>query len=489
MSEVIRIVEKKNSLVTNSFFFVGYKLFNALLPLITSAVIARALLPEGVGLIAVAQNHVTYFTYIAALGLPVYGTREIARVRGNEKRDKVFSELFTINFISSIACIIVYYIMTIIIVQVDLERKLHLIFGILIIFNIINVDWVYQGFEEYKYISIRSFVLKLLSFLATLVLVKNKDDILTYAVILCIGTVGNYIFNIINLVRRKIVHLQFSELNLSRHMKPLMILFASSISIELYTLVDTTMLGVMCPTNVIGYYTNAMKLVRATVVFFTAISTVVAPQISNRFGMNDFRGISNLVSKVLGALIAITIPATLGMTLTSDYIMQCLFGASFAPASITLSILAMLLIPVTISTFFGSHVLCSIDHEKDMLYATIAGAVSNIFLNVVLIHFYKQNGAALASVISEWIVVIVDFLFVIRIVKVQIDKKILSSVVMGSGVMTIFILIMRMFDFSVFIKLVIIVMGACIVYGMCMIIMKNSLTNMMLKKICSHRRR
>ena len=45
-------MEKNNSLFKNSLFFGGYKLFNALFPLITSAYIARILLPSGVGRVA-----------------------------------------------------------------------------------------------------------------------------------------------------------------------------------------------------------------------------------------------------------------------------------------------------------------------------------------------------------------------------------------------------------------------------------------------------
>lgn len=466
----------KNSLVSNSVFFVCYKLFNALLPLITSSIIARVLFPEGVGQIAVAQNHVTYFTYVAALGLPIYGTREMARVREDYRKDIVFSELFSINFISTIICLVVYCVMFFNVFQMKSDQSLHLIFGSLILFNLVNVDWVYQGFEQYKYISIRSFIVKLMCFIFTVLFVKEKSDITLYAVILCVGTVGNYIFNVVNLIKKRMVRLRLTGICLSRHMKPLMILFVSSIAIELYTLVDTTMLGLICTNNVIGYYTNAMKLVRATIVCFTAVSTVTAPQISHRYGSNDVAGISSLVSKVMVILVAITVPATIGMALTSDYIMITLFGEAFAQSAITLSVLAFLLVPVTISTFFGNHVLCSINHEKDMLFATIAGAISNIVLNAMLIQVFQQNGAAIASVISEWIVVIFDYVCVAKVLKIQIDKKSIFSVLLGSCAIVLFIFIMRMIVIDRGIKLVLIILGSCLLFFILMIVMKNSIS-------------
>ena len=66
----------------------------------------------------------------------------------------------------------------------------------LILFNIINVDWVYQGFEEYKYISIRSLIIKIISFILTILFVKKSTDLVIYSIILTFATVGNYGFNI-----------------------------------------------------------------------------------------------------------------------------------------------------------------------------------------------------------------------------------------------------------------------------------------------------
>ena len=49
-----------------------------------------------------------------------------------------------------------------------------------------------------------------------------------------------------NLIYNAKVSPTLKHLNFKNHFKPILILFTSSIAIELYTLVDTTMLGVMC---------------------------------------------------------------------------------------------------------------------------------------------------------------------------------------------------------------------------------------------------
>ena len=60
------------------------------------------------------------------------------------------------------------------------------------------MDWFYQGREEFKYIAIRSFVVKLLSLVAIFVFVKEEQDYIIYALISCLAIGGNNIYNIIN---------------------------------------------------------------------------------------------------------------------------------------------------------------------------------------------------------------------------------------------------------------------------------------------------
>ena len=97
---------EKKSLINNAIFNMIYKLLNVLFPLISSAYISRIILADGIGKVSYAQNIVSYFTMVAALGIPSYGIREIAKSRNNHNElNKTFTELFCINFISTFLCV------------------------------------------------------------------------------------------------------------------------------------------------------------------------------------------------------------------------------------------------------------------------------------------------------------------------------------------------------------------------------------------------
>jgi len=156
---------KKNSLAVNSIFNVIYKGFTALFPLITASYIARTLLPEKLGLVSYAQTIVTYFTTLASLGLPNYGVKYISNAGNNiAERSKNFFELFTINGISTSVFLALYYSIVNNFTYFQNKRLVLNVMGLLLILNYFNVDWFYQGIEEYRIISVRSIIVKVLSF-------------------------------------------------------------------------------------------------------------------------------------------------------------------------------------------------------------------------------------------------------------------------------------------------------------------------------------
>ena len=216
-------MNENTSLVKNSLYNVAYKLLNVIFPLVSATYIARVIFAKGVGEVSYAQNIVSYFTTIAALGIPNYGIREIAKARKDKgQTDEIFFELFTINAVSTTVCIVAYLVLIHLVSALNSNIRMYYAAGLLLIFNYINIDWFYQGNEEYAYIAKRSFVIKLISLVAMFTLVRYESDAIAYALISSLAIGGNHIFNIINLKKYKLKS-NFKKLNVKRHLKPILI--------------------------------------------------------------------------------------------------------------------------------------------------------------------------------------------------------------------------------------------------------------------------
>ena len=105
-----------------------YKAMSVIFPVLIVSYASRKLGASGIGEVSSAQNIVTYFTMIAALGIPSYGVRSIAQTKHNKE---ICNKTFT-DLCSSIVCTLLYFIL---LNGMNLPiTKLNYIFASLIIF-------------------------------------------------------------------------------------------------------------------------------------------------------------------------------------------------------------------------------------------------------------------------------------------------------------------------------------------------------------------
>lgn len=460
------------SLAKNSLYNVIYKCLAVVFPLITSAYVSRVLLVDGIGKVNSAQNIVQYFVILAALGLPTYGTKVIAAVsKDKEQLNRTFTELFIINGLSTMICTFAYYALVLSISYFADRRLLFIVSGLLIPLNVINVDWYYQGKEEYKYIMFRSLAVKSLAFICTFIFVKTEDDYISYAGLMVFANAANYIFNIVHL--NKYTKLDFHGIDLKKHLKPVFVLLAASIAIEVYTLADTTMLTFMSGDSSVGMYSNSMRIIRIIKNMVVAVAAVYLPRLSYYYANDQQDQFLKLVQNGLKILLLAAVPCAIGIMLVSSDLVPLLFGKPFAPASVTTSILAISIVTVAISNFIGYQVLVTIGKEKIMFYSTLMGAIMNIILNYFLIKQWTFNGAAVASVMTEFSIAIFQFIAMHRYISIKIESKYLGSILISSIVMYVLTIITKTLISNLLIRLFVSVIVGVISYTLCLFITRN----------------
>lgn len=445
---------EKKSLAKNSIFNMAYKGFTALFPLITTSYVSHVLLPSGVGKVSYANTIAAYFVLIASLGLPSYGVKAIAQSNTDkEQRSRTFLELFSINFIATVLCTIAYYLFVNNFAHFADRRALFNIMGLLLILNIFNIDWFYQGMEEYVYISVRSFIVKILSFVLMLIFVKDESDYLIYALILCIATAGNNLWNAWNLRRYiSMGGIGFTKrsgqsragLQLGRHMRPVMILLASAIATDIYTMLDTVMLEYYFGDTCVGYYSNAVKIVRMTYTVVIALVAVFYPRISLCYKQKDYETGNALINRGTQILLLLALPCVSGLFTTAEYVVPLLFGAAFSPAISTLQILSVLILIFSIAYFLGHIILTATGMERMILRATVTGALVNVCANFALIPVLKQDGAAIASVLSELAVTAILLFYARKYYTLRLGRQYLLTLAGALAVMTAVVVVMKL---------------------------------------------
>lgn len=428
------------SLAKNSIYNIAYQMLSLIFPLLSAMYVARIILEGGVGKVEYAQSIASYFTAIALLGFPAYGIREIARVKEDKVEcSKTFFELFLINAMSTTIASILYITLLICIDSFRNELPLYLCAGAAVWLNYANIDWFYQGKEEYGYITVRSLVIKVLSLIALVLFVKHKDDYVTYALISSCGTACNYILNLFHARKYITFKVDFKSLELKKHLKSLFVLAITAFMGNIYNKVDVTMLGLTTNDAVVGYYSTAHKLILVAVSCCIAVTTVFMPRLSYYY-KSDRLALNRLVNFGTKLLVFIVIPATAGLSLLASDVIVLLYGKSFAPAGKTLAIFASMLLIRPVGDLLCYQLLISAGKEQKRIYTSFIAAIVNIVLNYLLIPHWQQNGAAVASVISEVIVNGLLLTEALKIAEIKIEKGFMLKTLVATCVMTVGVL-------------------------------------------------
>lgn len=472
---------ENNKLLKNALYNMMYRGFTALFPLITTGYISRVLLAEGVGKVSYANTIVMYFTTVASLGIPTYGVKAIAQCGNKDEKSKTFIELFLINFISTLLCVCSYYLFVNLNGHFSGKKELFDVMGLLLVLNIFNMDWLYQGVEEYGYIATRSIIIKIISFILMLLLVKKPSDYLMYAFILCLATAGNYIFNAIHLNRY--ITVRKYKFSIKKHLKPVFILLAAAIATEIYTILDTVMLEYFHGDVYVGYYSSVVKIVRMIYTIVIALVAAFYPRISCYIKEKNMEACENLLQEGTNIILVFAVPCVVGTWMTSDLIVPILFGNDFLPAIKTLKILSVLIFVFSIAYFLGHVVLMAMEKEKIILYATICGALVNAVTNMILIPIQYQDGAAIASVIAECVVTLVMLSYSFKIISLNFKKRFWCSTVCATFFLILDVNTVKRIVQSNELTMIICILSGAVVYFGILLLMKNEVAEKVRRKL------
>lgn len=381
-----------------------YEILVLILPFVTMPYVSRILGPEGVGLYAYSNSIVSYFVLISLLGIQLYGKREIAKVNHDEMtRSKVFFEIYLIQLIMSIISFGIYafFILT----TNDGIRTLLVIQLVILVSSCLNIDWFYFGMEKFKVTVSRNLLVKVLSLVLIFVFIKEPNDLNRYVFIMSASTFFSQFvmwFNLSKYVKR----IKIDTHEAVKRFKPIVMLFIPVLAIQLFSIVDKTMLGLMADNQQVGFYENANKIARVPISVITSLGTVMLPRMTNLIATGQKQATEKYIEKSLIFTMFLTIGCVFGIFGIADTFVPLYLGKSFVDSAILVKALIPILIFISWGNVFRTQYI--LPKGMDSLYtkSVIYAAILNIMLNAMLIPVFQAFGAAIASVLSEALICI-----------------------------------------------------------------------------------
>ena len=411
--------EIHRSIKSNFIYNALFQILMLIVPLITTPYISRVLGAENIGIQSYTGSIVSYFVLFATFGLNMYGQREIAYHSSSvQDRSRVFWEVALNKFVFALLIGFTY----IVFVYHANEYKEVLVWqGLNILACALDISWYFQGVQDFKRIVIRNTIVKVIGIVCIFSFIHTADDLILYVILLGSTTlIGNVV--LWGYMSKELVKVSWHELCIFRDVRIKLELFAPFIAIQIYTVLDKTMIGIFTgdPAQN-GYYEQSQKIVQMSLAIITSLGTVLLPNISAKFAQRDLAGIREIIMKAYHIAILCACPMTCGLIAISPVFVPWFLGAGYEDVIFLLQIFSLLFIFISLSNLAGMGILTPTNKQNYGTLAVVFGALVNLILNINFIKLYGAIGAAVSSIIAEFIVAIVHLYYI----RLYVDLKIM----------------------------------------------------------------
>lgn len=394
------------SLLENYIYSALFQVFRVISPVITIPYITRVLDSDGIGAFAYTNSIVNIFVMCGVLGINAYGGRIIAYNRDNfDKKSVLFWELFFLNLITNLIAFVIF----IVFVQFSPEELKLLFYIQIFIFltSIFETAWFFRGIEEFKVISARLFMTRLLGIIAIFAFVKTENDLPLYTFIISISGFIGCIF-LWAQIKKEIKFVLPKIKNIFSHFVPTLNMFLPLIGAYLFVTIDKIMVGSMVGLEEAGIYEMGDRLIKVILPLIVSFTFVMSPRISNSIANKEFDKIDFYTQRSFTAISYLSIPICLGIMAISKEFTPWFMGENFSSSYLIMNILACTLILTAWRGIAGTQILIPFEKEKICALITLIGIIVKVAINFMVIPVYKGAGAAVSTVVAELLITIIS---------------------------------------------------------------------------------
>ena len=462
----------KQTVAKNYVYNLIYQMLTIVMPLIATPYLTRILGAESLGIHGYTLSIVTYFILFGSLGVSMYGQREIAYVQDNkEKRSNIFFELVIIRFITYIIAIAAFYL------TFCLKGQFSLFYKILIIemlANAIDITWYFQGMEDFKKTVIRNMIVKVLGLIFIFVFINKPEDLTKYFVLYVLfDFLGNFL---LWFYLKGEVSLKIKKLKYAKHIKPMLLLFLPQVAVQIYTVLDKTMVGKITGNmSEVAYYDQAQKLIRALLLIVTAFGLVMNSRIANSYVKKDNKAVKKYVFQSLAMVWMVATPLMMGVLAVSDKFIPWYLGDDFLDVIPLLNATTPILLAIGLNNVTGVQYLIQVGKQNVFTVTVIVGATLNAVLNFILINKIGVIGAVISSVCAETLILIIQLIYMHKVLHfIDVIKPGFKNIISASIMFVVVRYITIHMPISMLSTLIEALIGA-IVYIVMLLIMNDTL--------------
>lgn len=391
---------------------------NFLFPLLVYPYISRVLGATNIGICNFVDSIINYFILFSMMGISTIGIREIAKTKGDDfQLSKTFSSLLMLNIISTVIVLIVLLLAVWLVPDLQKHREMMYIGALKLIFNCLLIEWFYKGLENFKFITQRTILVRLIYVVLVFICVRDKDDYDIYYLLTVLTIVFNALINIF--YSRKFIYVTWKGISMFPYLRSFFILGIYALLTSMYTSFNVAYLGFVAGETEVGYYTTAVKLYTVLISLFSAFTGVMMPRMSSLIAEGKYDDFKRLTDKSIDVLLTFVMPIIVFSMAFTPQIIAIISGPGYEAAITPMRIIVPLLLIIGYEQIIIIQILTPLKKDKAILINSALGGLVGILMNLLLVSNYHSIGSAIVWVTAEITVLCSGQYFVTKFVRTK----------------------------------------------------------------------
>lgn len=381
-------------------FSAGYQILILFVPLVTTPYVTRIFSPNQIGIYAASLAIVSFFVVGAAFGLPLFGSREIAKTTV-ENRDKLFYEFFSLQVITSFG----FYMIFLIVAVIFRFSKYYYLQSLLILVNIFDVSWFYIGIEEIKRTLYRNFLSKVFTMVSIFIFVKTKKDLNMYIGLNVMGMLLGNLLMVFQLRKFIKVKFRFTRPKFDTAKKSFGILISQMISSAKSSFDRIILLALTGSNSFVGIYDQGRKIINIIIAVSNSATIALLPKMTSTMQdkSNKYK-LASMLKKIVPIIFVGSIFLGSSIYLNAENFVNVFFGQGYSSVTEVLKIFSLDLLVLPINYFLLNGIILPKSHDKQYREIFTVSAIVLFAGNLILDKPFGFVGASIAFIISEYIV-------------------------------------------------------------------------------------
>ena len=384
----------------NVIYNVALTLSTLLINLVLFPYVSRVLGVDYVGKVGFVNNVITYFSLFSLWGIRSLGIREIAACgEDKKKRTEVFSSLMTFLLASTTIVTVAYIVAVFTVPRFRTDHSLLLLGSLSLFFTSFLIEWFYQGMEDFKYITVRNVVIRIIYAVLVFLFIKSPENYLLYFAFTVSVVIVNAVINIV--YSHNFVSFSFKDINIRPYIKPLFSLGLYNIVLSMYTTFNVIYLGFVCSDTEVGYYYTSTKIYQIIIGFVAAFTAAMMPRISSLLNSNHEQEAKLKIEKSIELMLFVALPLGIFFFCMAPHVVLLILGSGYEGAVLPMQIIMPVVAITSLAQIWVIQILIPRKKDNVILISATIGAVVGIAANLLLVRSFGAVGSAIVLLLSE----------------------------------------------------------------------------------------